>query len=138
MRPLPLVLERAGDRAFRRLAVKAERLDLLADLVECDVRATTPPGADPAAHPSLPLVRDFRARCAALAIDREPPRPIVLGRDLIARGLKPGPGFGPILEACYEAQLAGDVRDAATGAAFLDALLAGPAPDAAVDSRGAM
>ena len=124
MRPLPLVFERAGDRAYRRLAVKAGRLDLLADLVECDVRATTPPGGDPAAHPSLPLVRRFRENCAALAIDREPPRPIVLGRDLIARGLKPGPDFGPILEACYEAQLSGEIADPATGAAFLDRLLA--------------
>ena len=55
---------------------------------------------------------------------REPPRPIVQGRDLVARGMKPGPAFGPILEACYEAQLAGEIKDPATGAAFLDALLA--------------
>ena len=124
MRPLPLVFEGAGDRAYRRLAVKAGRLDLLADLVECDVRATTAPGRDPAAHGSLRLVRTFRERCAALAIEREPPRPIVQGRDLVARKMKPGPAFGPILEACYEAQLAGEITDPATGAAFLDALLA--------------
>ena len=123
MRPVQLVLSGAGDKAFRRLAVDAGRPDLLADVVECDVRATTPPGADPDAHGSLAIVRAYRGKCAALAIEREAPRPIVLGRHLIARGLRPGPDFGPLLDACYEAQLAGDIRDEATGAAFLDSLL---------------
>ena len=124
MRPIPLVLEGAGDRAYRRLAVQVGRLDLLADLTECDLRATTPPGGDPDAHPSLAIVRSFRERCASLAVDRAPPAPIVMGRDLVKRKLAPGPAFGPILAACYEAQLAGEIRDPATGAAFLDALLA--------------
>lgn len=124
MRPVSLVLSGAGDKAFRRLAVDAGRPDLLADVVECDIRATTPPGADPDAHESLAVVRAYREKCAALAIEREAPKPIVLGRDLIARGMAPGPDFGPILDACYEAQLAGDIKDPATGAAFLDALLA--------------
>lgn len=124
MRPIPLVLDGAGDRAYRRLAVQVGRLDLLADLAECDVRATTAPGGDPDAHPTLAVVRSFRERCAALAVAHEPPKPVVLGRDLVARGLEPGPSFGPILAACYEAQLAGEIRDPATGAAFLDALLA--------------
>lgn len=125
MRPVQLVLSGAGDRAFRRLAVDAGRPDLLADVVECDIRATSAPGADPAAHASLAIVRAYRERCAALAVDRAPPKPIVMGRDLVRRGLAPGPAFGPILAACYEAQLAGEIRDAETGAAFLGALLAG-------------
>ena len=124
MRPIALVLSDAGDRAYRRLAVQVGRLDLLADVAECDVRATTPPGGAPSAHPSLALVRAFREKCAALAVDRAPPPPIVLGRHLLARGMSPGPSFGPILKECYEAQLAGEIRDEATGAAFLDALLA--------------
>ena len=74
--------------------------------------------------PTLAIVRAFRERCAALAVDRAPPKPIVMGRDLVARKLAPGPSFGPILAACYEAQLAGEITDRATGAAFLDALLA--------------
>lgn len=124
MRPVQLVLSGAGDKAFRRLAVDVGRPDLLADVVECDVRATAAPGADPAAHESLAIVRAYRDKCAELAVEREPPKPVVLGRHLVARGLKPGPAFGPILDACYEAQLAGEIRDEAGGAAFLDALLA--------------
>ena len=123
MRPISLAVAGAGPKAYRRLAVEAGRLDMLADVVECDVRATTAPGRDPDSHPSLALVREFREKCAALAIEKAPPKPMVQGRDLIARGLSPGPEFGPLLEKCYEAQLAGEIRDAASAAAFLDALL---------------
>ena len=132
MRPVSLVLSGAGDRAYRRLAVQALRLDLLADVVECDVRATTGPGCDPDAHPSLAIVGTFREKCAELAVDKSPPKPVVQGRDLVARGMSPGPAFGPILKACYEAQLAGEIRDKESGAAFIDALLAGGTPPAAV------
>ena len=123
MRPVALALSGAGERAYRRLAVQVKRLDLLADVVECDIRATAAPGSDPGSVPSLSLVRDFREKCAALAIDKAPPKPIVLGRHLVARGYAPGPEFGPVLKACYEAQLSGEIRDAETGAAFLDAFL---------------
>lgn len=124
MRPVSLTLSGAGSRAYRRLAVEVPRLDLLADLVECDIRATTPAGADPAKHPSLALVRTFREKCAQLAIEKAPPRPIVQGRDLIALGLEPGPAFGEILRKCYEAQLAGEISDKETGSRFLVTLLA--------------
>lgn len=123
MRPVPLVLENAGDRAWRRLAVEAGRLDLLAGVVECDIRATSAPGRDPGEHESLWIVRAFREKVAALAIEKSAPRPIVMGRHLIARGMRPGPGFGPVLDACYEAQLSGEIRDEETAAAFLDGLL---------------
>jgi tRNA nucleotidyltransferase (CCA-adding enzyme) len=35
------------------------------------------------------------------------PAPMVMGRDLIALGLRPGVEFGRILKDCYEAQLDG-------------------------------
>lgn len=119
MRPVPLVMQGAGDRAYRRLAVEARRLDLLADVVECDVRATL------AGEKSLALVREFRKRTAELFIDRAPPRPFVQGRDLIARGMKPGREFGEIISACYERQLDGEITDAASAARVLDEVLRG-------------
>ena len=48
------------------------------------------------------------------------PRPIVRGRDLIARGMKPSPAFGEILDRCYEAQLDGKFSDLEGGLRFLD------------------
>jgi tRNA nucleotidyltransferase (CCA-adding enzyme) len=48
----------------------------------------------------------------------------VLGRHLIAEGLAPSPAFKPILDACYEAQLSGEIRDEAEGVAYARRLLA--------------
>ena len=47
------------------------------------------------------------SRAQALEVTSAAPSPIVLGRHLIELGLQPGPHFGPILEACYEAQIEG-------------------------------
>ena len=51
------------------------------------------------------------------------PEPIVLGRHLIERGLKPGPEFSPILEQCFDAQMDGDFEDLEGGLAMLDQFL---------------
>ena len=52
----------------------------------------------------LHFLEEARARFAA-----EPvlPPPLVMGRDLIAAGLPPGPAFKPILQALYDLQLEG-------------------------------
>ncbi len=125
MRPVPLMLENAGARAWRRLSIDVGRLDLLADLVECDVRATTPPGESPDSNPSLSIVRSIRGRILELSIEKKPPEPLVMGRDLIAMGLKPGPYFGPLLSECYEEQIAGNIADRAAALDFLRARVAG-------------
>lgn len=117
MRPVQLVLGGAADKAYRRLAIEAGRLDELADLVECDMRGTFAPAS------SLDIVRRFREKIASLAIEKAPPEPLVMGRDLIARGLRPGPDFGPILDRCYEAQLSGEFTDREGAIAFLETVL---------------
>ncbi|MGH7164815.1 MAG: CCA tRNA nucleotidyltransferase, partial [Nitrospiraceae bacterium] len=40
-------------------------------------------------------------------IERTTPKPVVLGRHLLALGLTPGPKVGSILKACYDAQIDG-------------------------------
>ena len=44
---------------------------------------------------------------AALGVDRGPPSPLILGRDLAALGVPPGPTMGALLKAAFEAQLSG-------------------------------
>lgn len=44
-------------------------------------------------------------RASALNVLHEPPKPLILGRDLIALGLTPSEAFKPILERAYRAQL---------------------------------
>jgi len=52
-------------------------------------------------------VQALRSRAAALHVQSHAPKPILMGRHLIELGLPPGPQFGEILDAAYEAQLEG-------------------------------
>ena len=52
-------------------------------------------------------------------MENSAPRPLVLGRHLVALGHKPGPDFKPILDAAFEAQLDGAFTDEAGGLAWL-------------------
>lgn len=56
--------------------------------------------------------------------EKPPMQPMVTGRDLIDRGLKPGPVFGEILEEVHSAQLEGQFADRDGALRFLDELLA--------------
>ena len=51
----------------------------------------------------------FLERARALGVEHRPPAPMLLGRHLLAMGLKPGPRVGEILKAVYEQQLDGTV-----------------------------
>jgi tRNA nucleotidyltransferase (CCA-adding enzyme) len=118
LKPRQLFEAGAGDSAIRRLACKVGRVDRLVRVADADEAGRGPGRGDPA--PGAWLLE--RARRLELA-DRAP-QPLILGRHLIARGLEPGPGFGPLLEACLEAQLDGVFEDLAGGERFLDSLLA--------------
>jgi tRNA nucleotidyltransferase (CCA-adding enzyme) len=50
-------------------------------------------------------------RSGALGVQHRPPEPILLGRHLLALGLKPGPRVGEILKAVYEQQMDGQVAN---------------------------
>jgi tRNA nucleotidyltransferase (CCA-adding enzyme) len=81
--------------------------------------------ADAQGRPPLPsseimeLVGALRARAAALEIEARAPRPIILGRHLVAMGMQPGPDFRPILDSAFEAQLEGVFCDEPGGLAWL-------------------
>jgi tRNA nucleotidyltransferase (CCA-adding enzyme) len=62
-------------------------------------------------------------RAEDLMVKDSEPKPIVLGRHLVDRGLEPGPSFGPVLEKCFEAQLDGEFSDETSGLFYLDGLL---------------
>ncbi len=113
MRPLQLYEQRAGDAAIRRLARQVGRIDRLLRVVSADLQGRPPLGWDRSCLDWL------QEKSAALAIKDQAPRPILLGRHLIAAGLPPGPRFKAILEACFEAQLEGIITDEASGLAFL-------------------
>ncbi len=68
---------------------------------------------------ALRRIHDLRNVAQRLAIEREAPKPIVLGRHLIALGVKPGPHFKPALEAAFESQLDGAFYDEAGGVEWM-------------------
>ena len=76
----------------------------------------------------LALDRQLRARAAAARDRGRAPRPIILGRHLVAMGRSPGPDFKPILDAAFEAQLDGAFSDEAGGVAWLEGLRAANDP----------
>ena len=91
-----------GDGAFRRLAKKVD-LELLARLAKADCLGRS-------GTFDCSAMDWFLARARALGVQHAPPRPLLLGRHLLALGLPPGPRIGSILSQVYERQLDGEIR----------------------------
>ncbi len=96
-----------SDGAFRRLAQKVD-LELLALVAKSDCLGRGG-GFDCSA------MDWFLTRARELGVEHAPPRPLLLGRHLLALGVKPGPRMGEILRAVYERQLDGAVRSVEEG-----------------------
>ena len=113
LRPYELFTGQAGDNAVRRLAARVGRIDRLVRVARAD-HFGRPPSPETAFAAGDWLLE----RARALDVQAQAPRPLVMGRHLIAMGLKPGPQFGKICDACYQAQLDGVFVDEAGGIAF--------------------
>ena len=101
MRPFAMWKNRASDGAIRRLAAHVVRIDRLLRVAAADDEGRPP-------FPSEPEPLEWlAAQAERLRVADSAPKPLVMGRDLVALGMKPGPEFGKILKAAYEAQLDG-------------------------------
>ena len=119
LKPYQLWDAKAGPSAIRRLARRVSRIDRLVRLCRADHR-----GRPPRPFDGFPAGQWLLDQAEALALADRAPKPIVLGRHLIAEGQTPGPAFGPLLEQCFEAQLDGAFHDLEEGLAYLRGLLA--------------
>ena len=112
MRPYSLWKQKAGENAVRRLAAEVVRIDRLIRVAE----------ADDEGRPPFPSEREplewLASESERLKVADSAPKPLVLGRDLIALGLKPSVRFGVILKACYKAQLDGKIATREEGVEF--------------------
>ena len=106
-----------SDSQIRRLARKLSpaTIDDLALVMTADSRGR-PPKDSPA---TVALIAQLTSRSHELEIRNAAPRPIILGRHLIALGRKPGPEFKSVLAAALEAQLDGAFLDEAGGLDWL-------------------
>jgi tRNA nucleotidyltransferase (CCA-adding enzyme) len=92
------VRDEVGDGAFRRLAQKVD-LELLARVAKSDCEGRKPGTVRLHRDGLVPRTR------ARLGVEHRAPEPLLLGRHLLALGLKPGPRVGELLKAVYEKQL---------------------------------
>ncbi|MBW7894634.1 MAG: polynucleotide adenylyltransferase [Opitutaceae bacterium] len=68
---------------------------------------------------TLQRIDELQAMAQELALQASAPQPLLLGRHLLALGLKPGPEFKPLLQAAFEAQLDGAFANETDGLAWL-------------------
>ena len=112
--------EKIQDSAVRRLALRVP-LVRVARVARADHFGRTTVEAlahdDPAGTWLLEMAQTLALKDAA-------PKPILQGRDLVARGMKPGPTFGAVLKESFEAQLDGQFDDVASAQRWLDRRLA--------------
>ncbi|HWS55213.1 MAG TPA: HD domain-containing protein [Pyrinomonadaceae bacterium] len=99
-----------SDGAFRRLARRCE-LELLYRVARADSLGRNAPWVPRERWFTAEAQEWFIARARELAVAQKPPAPILMGRHLLEMGLKPSPLFKKILDAVYELQLDGRVRD---------------------------
>jgi tRNA nucleotidyltransferase (CCA-adding enzyme) len=112
--------DRVSDGAIRRLARKCEPA-LLYRVARADCLGR---------HGDFPPVAMdwFLERVQRLEVAERPPRPILMGRHVVAMGVAPGPEVGRIVHAVYERQLDGAVTDLAQAEAAARELIATSAP----------
>lgn len=76
-----------------------------------------------ASHGDLSIHEFLLARRAELSEEAIKPEPLLRGRDVLDRGVAPGPKVGALLRAAYELQLDGRLKDREGALAWLDAQL---------------
>ena len=106
-----------SDGAFRRLAEKVD-LELLARVAKSDCLGRT-------GYFDCSAMDWFLERAKLLGVEHAPPKPIVLGRHLLALGLTPGPRVGAVLRQIYEKQLDGSITSLEDGVALAREILDG-------------
>jgi tRNA nucleotidyltransferase (CCA-adding enzyme) len=104
-----------SDGAFRRLAQKVN-LELLARFAEADCTGR-------AGTFDCSAMAWFVSRARALGVEHRAPDPLVLGRQILALGVAPGPEVGAILKVIYERQLDGEVQTVEQGLALAQSLV---------------
>ncbi len=119
MKPRDLYEGRAGSAAIRRLAQRVGRIDRLVRVARADQV-----GCPPRPYDDFPAGKWLIERARVLAVADSVPRPIVQGRDLIEIGLAPGPHFGGILRACYDAQIEGEFATLEEGIEYAREIIA--------------
>lgn len=105
--------EDAKDEAYRRIIGKlvdaGTTVEMLAKVAKADKWGRT---TEEARLRVAPDVDAFLARAKEIMAEDAKPAPVVQGKHLIARGMKPGKEFGELLKRCYLLQQERSLADA--------------------------
>ncbi len=107
MQPYALWKAKAGDSAIRRLAARVGRIDRLLRVARADQEGRGG-WQEREGDDELRYLSDAAER---LRVADSAPKPILMGRHLIALGYRPSPRFQRWLAAAFEAQLDGAFAD---------------------------
>lgn len=115
MRPAMLYRDKSSPAAIRRLARDCGRLDRLLRVFRADAG-----GRPPLPDTSAAAAEWIQSEAKRLRVERSRPKRLLTGKDLLARGWKPGRELGRWLEAAYEKQLDGHFSHRAEAIAWLE------------------
>jgi tRNA nucleotidyltransferase (CCA-adding enzyme) len=105
----------ASARAVRRLSRRVSSVAMLARVMECDMMARgSASTVDPLVHRMVEVAEQEQCRDSA-------PRPLVMGRHLLAVGWTPGPHVGEALRAAFDAQTDGEFDSVEAGVEWVQA-----------------
>ena len=103
--PSQFIKNQAGAKAYRRLARKLASAGVdMTLLYQISLADNLGRSTKEALAGQFPAGKAFLAKAKELTVDRHGLRDIVRGRDLIARGITPGPQFRELLDKCRELQ----------------------------------
>lgn len=120
LKPIMLFKSSAKAAAIRRLARRVGRIDRLIRVCRADHA-----GRPPLPFDGFPAGAWLADQAKKMNLQAAAPKPILQGRHLIELGEAPGRHFGPLLQACFEAQLDGEFSDLEGGLQLARKLLAG-------------
>jgi tRNA nucleotidyltransferase (CCA-adding enzyme) len=109
LKPSQFFAQGAKAGAIRRLATKVN-IEELVLVAEADYlgRWNREQGVEKSRYPAGAWLLE---RAGELHVKKNPLRPLIQGRDLIAMGLKPSPRFKEILDEVYQLQMDGVFHD---------------------------
>ena len=105
--------------AIRRLATKVN-IETLVRVARADFLGRSTPQALTGDYPAGDWLL---AKAEALKVHNTPPKPLIQGRDLVTMGLTPSPRFREILDAIYQKQLEGELKDRERAMAYLKRII---------------
>lgn len=121
MQPFAMWKSRVGDAAIRRLAVRVTRIDRLLRVAQADDEGR--PLACAGGTSGGEDLKWLAAAAERLRVAAEAPKPILMGRHLMACGYRPSPQFGVWLKTVFEAQLDGRFTDLDGALAYFHAVV---------------